>query len=171
MTAFDALIGVRRDRCYRRAWAILANDADAADATQDAFVAAWRELPRLRDAGAFDGWLDRIVANTSRMARRHRMRLREVPVAGDGSGADDGPTWESGSATIENECDAIVARDAMDRAFDRLRPADRALILMHHVDERSVAEIALQFDIPVGTAKWRLHQARKALERAMAAES
>jgi hypothetical protein len=67
-TAFDTLVATRLDRCYRLAWSILLNDADAADATQDAFVAAWRQLPRLRDARAFDGWLNRIVANAARMA-------------------------------------------------------------------------------------------------------
>jgi hypothetical protein len=49
-SAFDALVEARLQLCYRLAWSILLNDADAADATQEAFVAAWRQLPRLRDA-------------------------------------------------------------------------------------------------------------------------
>ena len=59
--AFEALVATRVDRCYRLAWTILGNDEDAADATQEGFVAAWRQLPRLRDIAAFDGWLNRIV--------------------------------------------------------------------------------------------------------------
>src|SRR5439155_3302535 len=47
--AFGVLVDTRMDRCYRLAWSILSNDADAADATQDALVSAWRQLPRLRD--------------------------------------------------------------------------------------------------------------------------
>ena len=78
--AFEALVDTRIDRCYRLAWSILSNDADAADATQDALVSAWRQLPRLRDTAAFDGWLNRIVANAALMSRRHRVRLREVSV-------------------------------------------------------------------------------------------
>ncbi len=171
VAAFDALLVARIDRCYRLAWSILANDADAADATQDAFVSAWRQLPRLRDAGAFDGWLNRIVANAALMARRHRKRLREVSVAPQTPDSDDTPTWEPESAAMMNESDAFVERDAMGRAFDRLRPADRAILVLHHVDERPVAEIARALNVPVGTAKWRLHAARKALERAMEAES
>ena len=66
-TAFDMLVASRVDRCYRLAWTILGNAEDAADATQEGFVAAWRELPRLRDLAAFDGWLNRIVANAARM--------------------------------------------------------------------------------------------------------
>ena len=78
--AFEVLVDSRIDRCYRLAWSILSNDADAADATQDALVSAWRQLPRLRDTAAFDGWLNRIVANAALKARRHRVRLREVSV-------------------------------------------------------------------------------------------
>ena len=68
VAAFDALMARRLDRCYRLAWSILENEADAADATQEGFVAAWRKLPRLRDLAAFDGWLNRIVANAALMA-------------------------------------------------------------------------------------------------------
>ncbi len=171
MAAFDTLLVDRIDRCYRLAWSILNNDADAADATQDAFVAAWRELPRLRDTSAFDGWLNRIVANAALMARRHRKRLREVAVTPDLPESDDAPTWEPESVAKQNESDAFVERDAIGRAFDRLRPADRSILVLHHVDERPVAEIARTLNVPVGTAKWRLHAARRALERAMEAEA
>jgi RNA polymerase sigma-70 factor (ECF subfamily) len=171
IAAFDTLLVARMDRCFRIAWSILANDADAADATQDAFVAAWRELPRLRDPRAFDGWLNRIVANASLMARRHRKRLREVSVPPDGSESEDGPTLEPASFSAGDESTAVAERDAIGRAFDRLRPAERAILVLHHVDERSVAEIARTLAVPIGTAKWRLHAARRALEQAMEAES
>lgn len=168
--AFDRLVDSRIDRCYRLAWSILLNDADAADATQDAFVIAWRQLPRLRDVSAFDGWLNRIVANAARMARRHRVRLREVAVAS--SSSDDGPETERADDPYgRTEIDDVVDSDAIGRAFDRLKPHERAILALHHVDERSVAEIARTLGIPSGTAKSRLHTARRALERAMEAEA
>jgi RNA polymerase sigma-70 factor (ECF subfamily) len=52
--AFDVLIATRLDRCYRLAYSILANESDAADATQEAVVSAWRQLPRLRDQRSFE---------------------------------------------------------------------------------------------------------------------
>jgi RNA polymerase sigma-70 factor (ECF subfamily) len=170
--AFDALIVGRLDRCYRLAWSILVNDADAADATQEAFVIAWRQLPRLRDAAAFDGWLNRIVANAALMARRHKRRLREVRVAPAAAGADASEPWDRLYETGRpSDIDAVAEGDAIGRAFERLRPEDRAILALHHVEERPVAEIARTLGIPVGTAKWRLHAARKALERAMEAEA
>ena len=170
-TAFEVLVDTRIDRCYRIAWSILANDADAADATQDALVAAWRQLPRLRDPAAFDGWLNRIVANAALMARRHRVRLREVSVQPADPGADSPPPEPRQDLHGRTQMDQVVDNDAIGRAFDRLRPQDRLILVLHHVEERPVAEIARSLGIPVGTAKWRLHAARGALEKAMEAEA
>src|SRR5215213_3376627 len=79
--AFERLIDVRLDRAYRTALAIVRTDWDARDACQEAFIAAWRELPRLRDAARFDAWLDRIIVNECRMLlRRRRVRIRGVPI-------------------------------------------------------------------------------------------
>src|SRR5664279_4992393 len=126
--AFDTLVATRIDRCYRLAWSILLNDADAADATQDAFVAAWRQLPRLRDPSVFDGWLNRIVANAARMARRHRVRLREVRVGrlSNDEDATTGPD-ETPDPGEPSEIDDVAEKDAIGRAFDRLRPDERAI--------------------------------------------
>lgn len=170
-TAFGMLVATRIDRCYRLAWSILSNDADAADATQDALVSAWRQLPRLRDIAAFDGWLNRIVANAALMARRHRVRLREVSVRpaypGDVTPEPEPPQDPHARTAM----DMLVDSDAIGRAFDRLRPQDRLILVLHHVEERPVAEIARSLGIPIGTAKWRLHAARGALEKAMEAEA
>jgi RNA polymerase sigma-70 factor (ECF subfamily) len=169
--AFAALVDARIDRCYRIAVSILANEADAADATQDALVSAWRQLPRLRDPGVFDGWLNRIVANAALMARRHRVRLREVSVQPADPGADSPPPEPRQDVHARTQMDKLVDSDAIGRAFDRLRPQDRLILVLHHVEERPVAEIARSLGIPVGTAKWRLHAARAALEKAMEAEA
>jgi RNA polymerase sigma-70 factor (ECF subfamily) len=169
--AFEVLVDRRIDRCYRLACSILSNEADAADATQDALVSAWRQLPRLRDPASFDGWLNRIVANAALKARRHRARLREVSVrpALPGQGPQQPqPPQEDRGRTAQDE---FVDNDAIARAFDRLRPQDRMILVLHHVEERPVAEIARSLGIPVGTAKWRLHAARTALEKAMEAEA
>jgi RNA polymerase sigma-70 factor (ECF subfamily) len=170
--AFESLVAKRIDRSYRLAWSILLNDADAADATQDAFIAAWRQLPRLRDPSRFDGWLNRIVANTARMSRRHRVRLREIAI--ESPSADDSPTAAYDQAPdrlAHTVIDDVAENDAIGRSFDRLRPDERAILALHYVEERPVAEIARALGIPTGTAKWRLHAARRALERAMEAEA
>lgn len=172
VAAFEALVAPRLDRCFRLAWSILANEADAADAMQDALVAAWREIPRLREPKAFDGWLNRVVANAARMARRSRDRRREVqvrPVSPDDREAEAMPSSVDRGA--EADIDHIADADAVGQAFGRLRAEERLVLTLHYVDERSVAEIAATLAVPVGTAKWRLHEARRSLERLMGSEA
>ena len=165
--AFETLLATRLDRCYRLAFAILGDSSDAADATQEAVVAAWRQLPRLRDLRSFDSWLNRIVANSARMSRRHRTRLREVQVATLTQSDADDRSWEPADVRAAGQIESVAASDAIGRAFDRLSERDRLILVLHHVEERPVAEIAKTLGVPVGTAKWRLHQARAALERAL----
>jgi RNA polymerase sigma-70 factor (ECF subfamily) len=172
-TAFETLVRPRLDRCFRLAWSILSNDADAADAMQDALVAAWRQLPRLRDPAAFDGWLNRVVANAALMQRRRRIRRREVQVLPVGDqDSDVTATAAPGSSQSAEDSPARIAdRDVIVRAFMRVRPEERAILVLHHLEERPVAEIARMLGVPTGTAKWRLHEARRALERAMEVEA
>jgi RNA polymerase sigma-70 factor (ECF subfamily) len=169
--AFEALVASRIDRCYRLAWSILSNDADAADATQDALVSAWRQLPRLRNPAVFDSWLNRIVTNAALMTRRRRVRLREVSVRPAHPGADIDHPEPRQDLHARTPMDEMVDSDAIGRAFERLRPQDRVILVLHHVEERPVAEIAQSLAIPLGTAKWRLHAARLALQKAMEAEA
>jgi RNA polymerase sigma-70 factor, ECF subfamily len=172
--AFEALVRPRLDRCFRIAWAVLSSDADAADAMQEALVAVWRQLPRLRDPAAFEGWLNRVVANAAITQRRKRGRRKEVQVRESVADSDPISTaaFESlaDQAFMRDDTDRIAERDAISSAFQRVRPEDRALLVLHHVDGRSVAEIARMLAVPTGTAKWRLHQARRAFERAMEVE-
>lgn len=170
--AFDVLVADRLNRCFRLAWSILDNEADAADATQEAFVAAWQMLPRLRDTAAFDGWLSRIVVNRARMTRRSRSRRREIQVTAVAPDQREAAEWAAAEGPAQpSESDAVVERDRISRAFGRLRPEDRSVLVLHHVEQRPVQEIARTLEIPVGTAKWRLHAARKALERALEIEA
>ena len=158
--AFEALIAPRVDPLFRSAWAIVGNEADARDATQEACISAWRHLPRLRDADRFDAWLGRVLVNSCRMLLRKRGRVREIAIAGDhelrASGLGD-PT-------------SVAGVDAVARAFDRLTPDARALLVLHHLRHEPVARIAETLGIPVGTVKWRLHAARADLERALEGE-
>ena len=66
--------------------------------------------------------------------------------------------------------DQIVERDAFDRAFETLDAQERSLIVLHHLEDRPLAEIAAVLRIPVGTAKSRLFSARRRLETALSRE-
>ena len=156
--AFERLVETRLERSFRTACAILGNEADAHDATQDAFVSAWVKLPHLRDVAKFDAWLNRVLMNRCRDVLRRRHRSREIVLEGvDLPGA--------------SQTDASLASHALNAAFERLSVAHRQLLVLHHLLHRPVSEIARELGVPVGTAKWRLHAARQALERAMEVEA
>ncbi len=160
--AFEVLVRDGMPAVHRRALAILGDEADARDAAQETFVAAWRELPRLRDVARYDAWIARIALNACRMAIRRRGRVREIPadgLAGLQAGSDDA----NGAASAAD-------RDAIRRAFQRLPVEQRGLLVLHHVEGRSIEDLAAVLDVPSGTVKSRLHAARSALDAALRAE-
>jgi len=164
--AFDALVRSQVDAVYRTSLAILGESADAADATQETFVSAWTHRDALRDPDLFDAWLGRINLNACRaqLRRRARAQVRETRLLD--------PLDDRGSASPERALDDRTAdADAFDRAFARLSVDDRAVLVLHHLRERPVAEIAATLGAPEGTIKSRLHRARAALESALAKES
>ena len=164
--AFDALVRSRIDAVYRTSLAILGDQADAADATQETFVSAWCHRDALRDPDRFDAWLGRINLNACRaqLRRRGPTSVREIrPLDPEGGHAPA----STGRALDDRTADA----DLFDRAFSRLSLDDRAILVLHHLQERPVAEIAATLGSPEGTIKSRLHRARAALESALAKES
>ena len=168
--AFDALITPRLDRLYRMAYAITRSEADARDATQDACVLAWRELPRLRERDKLDAWLSQILVNAARgvVRRAGRIRVREIPV--DTGAVEGGGAVVSHEPSVAAETDSFAEGDAIRRAFARLDGTTRALLTLHYVEGQPLAEIARITGSPVGTVKWRLSNARAALEKALKAE-
>ena len=163
--AFDAVAARRIPDAYRLASAILGSQAAAADATQNALLAAWRELPRLRDVDSFDAWFHRILVNECRMQVRHQSRLREVELAEAGPDATAPHPVSRDASTFE----LVEVLDLLEGAFERLEPDDRAMVVLHHLEGRPLTEIASLLHMPVGTVKWRLHQARGILQHALEA--
>jgi RNA polymerase sigma-70 factor, ECF subfamily len=156
--AFEALVAARLNRAFRTASAILGSEADAHDVVQEAFVATWRNLPKLRDRTRFDAWLNATIANRCRDALRRRRRSREV-------GLDDALDLSSEDAT-----GSAAGMAALSSSFDRLNVDQRHLLVMHHLHRVPVADLARELGIPEGTVKWRLHAARAALTRALEAD-
>jgi RNA polymerase sigma-70 factor (ECF subfamily) len=161
--AYEQIVRRKVETVYRTARAILGNDADADDATQEALIGAWRQIGSLRDPDRFDAWLGRITVNACRMALRRRRggALVALPVADAAAHVDPGTSGFEART---------VSSDAFDRAFDRLSAEQRAILVLHHRDELPVAEVAARLGIPEGTAKSRLHAARAALDRSLVRE-
>lgn len=157
--AFADLVDLDGDRCYAIAYRILRNVEQAQDAVQQAFLLAWRELPRLRDPERFEVWLHRLLVNACyeefRRYRRWSANVRTLPV--------DGPAGPDETVSIDD-------RDALERAFRRLSPEHRAVVVLHHHVGMPLASIAEVAGVPVGTVKSRLHYATRILREALAVD-
>ena len=155
--AFTELVDLDGDRCYAIAYRILRDVERAQDAVQQAFLLAWRELPRLRNLERFEPWLHRLLVNACyeelRRYRRWSSHIRVFPA--DGPGGPD-------------ETVSIDDRDALERAFKRMSPEHRAVVVLHHHAGLPLASIAEAAGIPLGTAKSRLHYATRILREALA---
>jgi RNA polymerase sigma-70 factor (ECF subfamily) len=157
--AFEILVRRHLDRTFRTSLAILGNESDARDATQEVFITMWRELPRLRELDRFPAWLGRITVNACRKGLRGRRRrvVREIVVE---------PAHEEAvDAGAGRFVEAAADADTLSRAFDRLAVDARSLLVLHYLDERSIAEISAVLGIPTGTVKSRLSAARGELSR------
>jgi len=153
--AFAALIGAASNRLYALACLILRDSDRAEDATQEAFVRAWREIPRLRDADRFDAWLRRLVVNACYDEARRVRRRAEVSLISVGERA----TGDTSSATAES--------DRVERAFRQIPLDQRTVLALQHYLDLSHTEIAETLDLPLGTVKSRLRYGVAAMRAAL----
>ena len=158
--AFAALVHLTSDRLYALASRILRHNDLAEDALQGALIAAWRQLPALRDPDRFEAWVRKVLVHAcyaeARRRRAWTTNVRVLPVDGP-AGPDD--------------LISVVDRDALDRAFRRLTVEQRAVFVLHHHQGLPLVEIAETLGIPAGTARSRLHHATRALRAAVEADA
>ena len=158
--AFAALVHLTSDRLYALASRILRDNDLAEDALQGALIAAWRQLPALRDPDRFEAWVRKVLVHAcyaeARRRRAWTTNVRVLPVDGP-AGPDD--------------LISVVDRDALDRAFRRLTVEQRAVFVLHHHQGLPLVEIAETLGIPAGTARSRLHYATRVLRAAIDADA
>jgi RNA polymerase sigma-70 factor (ECF subfamily) len=157
--AFATLAADSIGRLFNIAQLMLRDRDLADDAVQETLVLAWRDLKGLRDLDGFDAWLHRVLVRcVYREANRERRRSwRTVQV----------PEIPSHSDTARG----VEDRDALDRAFRRLRPEHRAVLVLRHYLGYSDDEAADALAVPAGTIKSRLNRATSALRAELEADA
>jgi len=141
----------------------------AADLTQQAFVRAWQSLRRLREPGAFRGWLYRIASNLVRdEVKSGRARLEvSAGVLGEGDPTATTPAALDDGGNPEAMLESAELRGAVWSALNELSPEHRAAVVMHHVEGMGVSEIAKAVGVRPGTIMSRLARAREALRKSL----
>ena len=153
--AFEELVRRHERKAYNLAYRMLGRPEDARDATQDAFVSAYRRLPDFRGQAAFGTWLHRITVNACYDMLRKRQRepeLSETPEVED---------------PVADPADTAAAVADVQAALLTVPPEFRAVLIMCDVEDLPYDAVAEALEVPVGTVKSRLHRGRVALADAL----
>lgn len=169
--AFELLVERHRDRVFGLASHLLRSESEAAEVTQETFVAAWRGLANFRGDAEVGTWLHRIAGNFCLMRlRKQKTRDKvEEPLAGPlfsdrGTLAEQVADW---APSAEGQVLGAELRRAIQQATDALPDSYRQVFLLRDIDGLSYEEIAEIIGETVSTVKSRLHRARLALRAAI----
>ena len=167
LDAFNQLVLQHQALAYGVAHRMLGNPDDAADATQEGFIKAYRRLDQYRGGGtSFRAWLMRIVVNTCydmlRSSKRSRRRQSALVVNFDLDFGDD--DWSSSLQDPgERPEEYVLRREVAERlqmAIDSLPADQRMVLILSDIEGLPYIEIAGIIGAPIGTVKSRLSRAR-----------
>ncbi len=167
--AFNTLVLAYQDHLFNMALRILGDDDLAADATQDAFLSAFRNITSYR-GGSFKAWLLRTVTNVCydelrRQKRRPTTRLE--PEAGDGDEMES-PRWLADPGlTPAQQAEADELEHAIQHCLDHLPAEFRTVVVLADVQGLDYSEVATAARVPLGTIKSRLARARLRLRECL----
>ncbi len=157
--AFEVWVRRHRDSVWRFVRSLTRDPAEAEDALQEAFLAAWRGAGAFRGEGSALGWLLTLARHA--VYRQHRLRAGEPPqlesldsleTLGLAAGWGDG----AGASTL----DTLADRQEVARALATLTPAAREVLLLRDVEGLSLEACATALACTLPALKSRLHRAR-----------
>ena len=157
--AFATLAGRWHGKLVAHAWRLTGDPEMARDAAQGAWVEIVRGLFRLQDERAFPAWAYRIVSR--RCAKQVGEAVRRRELAAELAALPQ--------AEASEPSDSLAAR-RLRSAMALLPPEQRSALALFHLEEMSVAEVAVALDVPLGTVKTRLLHARRKLREAIEGE-
>lgn len=160
--AFAPLMRRYNQRVYRAVRAIVRDDHEAEDVTQQAYVLAFRKLAQFRGQARFGTWLTRIAVHEALSRRRVRARRGDLAVVDP----DERPVEDAGPSPEEAAARRELAR-LLEIHVDALPEAYRAVFVLREVEELDTAETAECLSISPEAVRVRLHRARHMLQSSL----
>lgn len=167
--AFNRLVLAYQDCLYNTALRILGDEDQAADATQEAFISAFRHITSFR-GGSFKAWLLRTVTNACYDELRRRQRRPTVPLepTTDDDEEMESPRWLADpSMTPEQKAEADELEHAIQHCLNTLPTDFRIVVVMADIQGLDYSEISYSIRTPLGTIKSRLARARLRLRECL----
>lgn len=169
LDSFNSLVLSYQDMLFNTALRILGDDDLAADATQDAFLSAFRSLHTFR-GGSFKAWLMRTVTNACYDELRRKKRRPTTPLEPEVDDGDemDTPRWLADPAmTPEQEVETDELEHAIQHCLEGLPVEFRTVVVMADLQGLDYSEVASAVRVPLGTVKSRLARARLRLRECL----
>ena len=159
--AFGELVRRWERRIFALTYGILGREEDARDATQETFLAAFRNLRGFRGEAKVSSWLHRIAVNQC-ISRQRRAKVRSESALEEENeaGSFAAPVSESPVRVVEGRQETLAVR----RAINSLPLELRQIVVMKEFEELTFREIADVLDLPLSTVKSRLYTALKQLQ-------
>ncbi len=169
LDAFNQLVLQFQSQVYNQAYRIIGEPDAAADATQEAFISAYRKLHTYR-GGSFKSWLLRIVSNACYDEYRRRKRQPVVPLIPENQQGEELETasWlEDPGESPEQSAERSELSRAIQICLDRLEFDFRMMVVLVDIQGMDYASAADITNNPLGTVKSRLARARKSLQECL----
>jgi RNA polymerase sigma-70 factor (ECF subfamily) len=159
--AFGELVRRWERRIFALTYGMLGREEDARDATQETFLAAFRNLRGFRGEAKVSSWLHRIAVNQC-ISRQRRAKVRGESALDEENETDAfaSPVSESPVRVVEGRQETLAVR----RAINSLPVELRQVVVMKEFEELTFREIADALDLPLSTVKSRLYTALKQLQ-------
>jgi RNA polymerase sigma-70 factor (ECF subfamily) len=171
LDAFNTLVLHYQELLFNTARRILGDEELAADATQEAFLSAFRGLMTFR-GGSFKAWLMRTVTNAAydELRRRKRRPTTALEPGSDDPEVPDEPRWLADpSLSPEQAAEALELEHAMEHCLQGLPFDYRTVVVMADIEGLDYSEVAAAVRVPLGTVKSRLARARLRLRECLRA--
>jgi len=166
LDAFNQIVLEYQSLVYNQAYRVIGEPDAAADATQEAFISAYKKLHTYR-GGSFKSWLLRIVSNACYDEYRRRQRQPVVPLTPENDQGEDlesAPWLEDPAENPEEFAQRKELSNAIQTCLNRLELEFRAVVVLVDIQGMDYASAAAVVDSPLGTVKSRLSRARRSLQ-------
>ena len=160
--AFTQLIHLYEKRIFALTTRMCKNPADAEEAAQEAFLAAWQGLKFFRGDASFSTWLYRLASNACVDLMRKESRHK----AAAGPSLNDEETYlevADDSATPQELAERSELREQIEEGLQSLSPEHREVLILRELHQLSYEEIAQTLNLDSGTVKSRISRGRKSL--------
>jgi RNA polymerase sigma-70 factor (ECF subfamily) len=169
LDAFNTLVLHYQDTVFNTALRILGDEDLASDATQEAFLSAFRSITSFR-GGSFKAWLMRTVTNACYDELRRQKRRPSVPLEPESEDGEemDSPRWLADpDMTPEQKAEADEVEHAIQHCLNNLPVEFKTVVIMADIQGMDYSEVALAVRVPLGTIKSRLARARLRLRECL----